>query len=455
MSASAHPDFEVLLRYVRDELPVAEVGALEERLMRDDALVRELVRISIEEAILAEWAGGLSSKIETPARVFVVQASIWKRAARSRLFWGATAALLFLSVMTFIWVGRAENLPGGPPVARITALDGVQWASGQRALRNGTGIPSGVTLATSGGALELTFVNGARVWLRGATTYTLDSELSGTLQLGAVAATVPPSAAGFTVRTKALDVRDNGTQFGVRLTTGGAEVHVFEGSVDASSRGQIPIHTPISMAQAAAFNADGKPAQWIAPDYSGFAVAPVALGIKSIGQNMRWVAVPPASLEKGKLESDERVFLLRERSGVVLSKDIQVTFKPPTSGTRSSYNKNSATIKAGTKVDSYLLHLDAPSRQAFLDGSVEFERPILGVIARGDQLSASDEVLGLPAVRYEKTRVAERGLDEARTSGAPDVLSFEHMPVGIGTHCEVRNDALDEIRILIASDDAK
>ena len=58
----------------------------------------------------------------------------------------------------------------------------------------------------------------------------------GRLELGSLAAEVPPEVSGFTVVTPSAEVKDIGTRFAVALLdTGRTELEVFEGEVQAKS----------------------------------------------------------------------------------------------------------------------------------------------------------------------------------------------------------------------------
>jgi len=66
--------------------------------------------------------------------------------------------------------------------------------------------------------------------------YTLEDAERGRLELGSLAAEVPPGATGFTVVTPSAEVKDIGTRFAVALLdTGRTEFEVFEGEVQAKS----------------------------------------------------------------------------------------------------------------------------------------------------------------------------------------------------------------------------
>lgn len=84
------------------------------------------------------------------------------------------------------------------------------------------------------GTAQLLFASGATVDLLGPAELQIQSVGAGFLQRGKLTAMVPHRARGFTIDTPTLRVVDLGTEFGVEVQESGhAEVHVFQGSVDA------------------------------------------------------------------------------------------------------------------------------------------------------------------------------------------------------------------------------
>jgi len=94
----------------------------------------------------------------------------------------------------------------------------------------------GDRIAINSGFMELTYRNGVRLVLQGPVDYTLVDADRGRLELGSLAAEVPPEVSGFTVVTPSAEVKDIGTRFAVALLdTGRTELEVFEGEVQAKS----------------------------------------------------------------------------------------------------------------------------------------------------------------------------------------------------------------------------
>jgi hypothetical protein len=145
------------------------------------------------------------------------------------------------------------------------------------------------------------------------------------------------------------------------------------------------------------------------------------------------------------------MLLILERENVTLSGPIATTFKLPAGGTRSAYDKNLAMLPKGLRVDSYLLHYNSAGRKKPVQGDIQFTRPIIAVIARGDQLVWTDHLLGRPDISYEKNP-AIRGLKGGSPEApAPDVLNLGHGPHRINVWCEAGRNTVAELRILVES----
>ncbi len=89
------------------------------------------------------------------------------------------------------------------------------------------------------GAVEINFSSGVRAIVQGASEFLLAKEGLMELDHGEIWIRVPEAARGFRVRTPDLDVVDLGTEFALRSSPeGDDEVHVFEGTVRVSLRGE-------------------------------------------------------------------------------------------------------------------------------------------------------------------------------------------------------------------------
>ncbi len=120
-----------------------------------------------------------------------------------------------------------ESLVG--QIATVTQIsEGSRWRVGDR-LTPGK-------LELEEGRVEITFDCGAVVTIVAPVRLELLSEYRGFLYHGQLSAHVPPQADGFVIQTPTSHIRDLGTAFALRVENdGNTDVHVYEGSVEATS----------------------------------------------------------------------------------------------------------------------------------------------------------------------------------------------------------------------------
>ena len=124
----------------------------------------------------------------------------------------------------------------------------------------------------------------------------------------------------------------------------------------------------------------------------------------------------PKTVEVNKLENANYAMFFAEKAGVTLASGLNVDASVPGEYDLKT-GMSQATIMAGTRVNSYYLHVDrvgSPTTFDRVSGSVTFETPILGVIASAGKLNTSD-ALGADGTFYPKIG---RKLD----AGAPENL---------------------------------
>ncbi len=129
--------------------------------------------------------------------------------------------------------------------------------------------------------------------------------------------------------------------------------------------------------------------------------------------------------------------------GAVENSNVQV-FKEIANHTWGSLSLNQGSITAGTKVDSYIVHLDrANTDVATKSGSITFDTDILGLIFNRAKLNNSDSELG-PSTLYAGTSNARgiEGSDTITWLGTGKFLSFD---------LKTLNAGIDELRVITAS----
>ncbi|MDX1565841.1 MAG: hypothetical protein R3236_10565, partial [Phycisphaeraceae bacterium] len=357
-----------------------------------------------------------------------------------------------------------KHLPG--TIVDVAALDGAVWAADASAFGVGDQLKPASGLELLSGSLELRYHNGPRMVIEGPAKVLLESAGAAHLQYGKLSVEVPFEAVGFAVRTDAVEVVDLGTRFGVRVDEAGeAEVHVFDGEVATHSvrppQG-VTDRQSLSGTQAARFNRKGKLVRWIEPDYRAFALGgDPTFGIIGTTKAMQLLTDPPASLHPGDLESNDRIFLIPEKQGVLLKEPLTVTFdlrnrQAAGGSSRSRFGNHVARLPAGLRLDSYLLHFDPSAADESALGRVRFQRRIVGIIARGKHLAATDGLFGRAGMHYPSGEPKYRGLDDGRKNDAVepkhDVLLIGPGARRIGGQFNVTADDIDQMRILVLSE---
>ncbi len=327
------------------------------------------------------------------------------------------------------------------PLAEIVEAKNVVW---EGPATTGDRIDAGQPIHLISGNLELLTSSGVRLKIQGPSEAVFEDPMRLLLTSGEVFADVSPKAHGFKILTPSVDVVDYGTQLGVRAVTGApVEVHVFEGEVGVGKTDKR-----LTLAQAASFSEKGKLENWIEPDYEGFGAPQLAPGVLSVNSDVRWHSEHPSSLARGDFKTGRSVSLMLEGRNVVLKQPMQITFDSEKRGTNSAFGTHERTLPAGTQVDSYLLHFDPSEMVDFADGRIRFNRRIIGVIARDDQLIASDKILGLGGTRYSEVG-SNRGLDDL--SDPPDIMNFVS-PDTVAIRFSPQGKGFDQVRILVADD---
>jgi hypothetical protein len=163
--------------------------------------------------------------------------------------WGRPAAMLAIGALVlsaglvggFVarqhFLGAAKDQPSlamavnesEQAVATLASAVDAVWAT---PLKESARLGSGL-LQLKEGVAQVVFAKGAVVSLEGPVELELINDSRCRLVSGAVAATVPADAIGFTVVTTDMRIIDLGTSFGVRIGDDeSTEVHVFDGEVD-------------------------------------------------------------------------------------------------------------------------------------------------------------------------------------------------------------------------------
>jgi hypothetical protein len=140
--------------------------------------------------------------------------------------------------------GRLGDTDDASAAAQLAGTFEAEWAAADdspeaiAAIGAGQRFGAGQRLQLRSGLAEIVFCAGARVLLQGPAILDLEGPGTGSLQAGRLTASVPPEAAGFTLRTPHATAVDLGTEFGLIVEEGGqCEIHTFVGRVQVRCRG--------------------------------------------------------------------------------------------------------------------------------------------------------------------------------------------------------------------------
>jgi hypothetical protein len=182
-----------------------------------------------------------ASEMQVEAPDAVAPSKIIRLGVGSWLGFLAAAACVVFALWTFSQRSARDTTTAGLQpdeyVARITGSKQCQWANGDPSARLGKFLRKGQRLELAQGFAEITFDSGAQVVLEGPASFDLNSAWNATLRRGTLTANVPTEAIGFRISNPAVEVVDLGTEFTmVADASGGAEVFVLKGKVEASAR---------------------------------------------------------------------------------------------------------------------------------------------------------------------------------------------------------------------------
>ena len=156
-----------------------------------------------------------------------------RRFSIGKPLWMAMAAAIVAIAVLLGWAYRPASAPEAmsEAVAILTQAVDVDWDDAP-ALRAGSSLAPGV-LQFKKGLVEIEFVSGARVLLKGPASFRILSSMEAYCDRGTLSAEVPLQAHGFKISSPRVAVVDLGTAFGFSVDPSkSTEVHVFKGEVN-------------------------------------------------------------------------------------------------------------------------------------------------------------------------------------------------------------------------------
>lgn len=128
-------------------------------------------------------------------------------------------------------VTHPQSEPVTQGVALVTNLVDVEWNAQQESAEVGDALAPG-RFAFDSGLAQIEFFCGATVIVEGPAEIELVTPMLARVHSGRLCAHVPPAARGFSMEVADMRVVDLGTEFGLAVTSEGADVQVFDGEIE-------------------------------------------------------------------------------------------------------------------------------------------------------------------------------------------------------------------------------
>lgn len=309
------------------------------------------------------------------------------------------AALVALGLFVMWSLPKADE-----PLATVAHQIDVTW-SGDRKFAPGARVGKG-HLRLAAGVLRLDFAKDVRLTLEGPADLELIGPGETRLHSGKLTANVPPDGIGFQVHTERAKVVDLGTTFGVSVGTNGAtDVAVYEGRVAVTSLANREQKIIDEGNEVTLNEGSGAlvPRKFNTHSFRGW---PVLFGVVNTGGKIRF-AYPQPNLNPADVTDGDNIVIFPERFATRLRTDFTVSITQPGDYGPEIIGRKETLTAEKRRVNTYLLQYHPPQVEGApkfdprrFVGEVSFDRPIIAVIANGDQLMASDQVLGKRRFAY-------------------------------------------------------
>ncbi len=158
---------------------------------------------------------------------------IWRSACK-------IAAMLMLGCVATFVVVRMLQQSRSQGLAQVINGLAAKWEDSSMSTARGAQLAQGPRYLVEGMA-QLKMASGAKLLMQGPCRFALNNKNRIHLTSGAITASIPKKARGFTVATQDCTVVDYGTEFGIRVQAGAqTEIHVFDGQVKLKPTQALP-----------------------------------------------------------------------------------------------------------------------------------------------------------------------------------------------------------------------
>lgn len=233
----AEREFARLTQLVLDGIATdAERDALAQLSAARPEVVTSVADELMVDALLKWQSGSIADELPFMEGVLVDDHSSPVRTSRRpiRTWSWMIAATVLIATGLAAWKQLGTNAVDSV-IADIINQQGVTWARDSTALAADDTIQRG-RLSSTGGEYTLQFRDGSTVRVVGDASLDIKSKMLVQLDHGQATANVPDGSEGFTITSALVDVIDQGTQFGISVDNGRADVVVFNGKVDLQPR---------------------------------------------------------------------------------------------------------------------------------------------------------------------------------------------------------------------------
>ena len=353
----------------------------------------------------------------------------------------AIAAVIALGFFVMWSLPKAEE-----SLAIVAHQVDATW-SGDRKLAPGVHVGRG-HLRLAAGVVRIDFAKDVRLTLEGPADLELIGPGETRLHSGKLTANVPPEGIGFQVHTERAKVVDLGTTFGVSVGKNGAtDVAVFEGRVAVTSLASreekiIDEGDEVSLNEGSGALT---PRKFNTRTFRGW---PVLFGVVNTGGKIRF-AYPQPHLNPADVTDGDNIVIFPERFATKLRTDFTVSVTEPGDyGPDEIIGRHTTLAADKRRVNTYLIQYHPPqvddeakSNPRRFVGEVSFDRSIIAIIADGDQLKASDQVLG------RKRFVYPQGSQRALKNG--DHLSLTQDRRTLKLDWQATAHGVNQIRVVV------
>ncbi len=353
----------------------------------------------------------------------------------------AIAAVIMLGLFVMWSLPKADE-----SLATVAHQIDASWVGNQKLLP-GAQVGKG-HLRLAAGVVRLDFAKDVRLTLEGPADLELIGPSETRLHSGKLTANVPPDGIRFQVHTERAKVVDLGTTFGVSVGTNGAtDVAVFEGRVAVTSLASreekiIDEGDEVSLNEGSGALT---PRKFNTHSFRGWQVL---FGVVNTGGRIRF-AYPQSQLNPADVTDADNIVIFPERFATKLRTDFTVSITDPGDyGPDEIIGRKKTLHPDKRRVNTYLIQYHPPQAkdaakfdQKRFVGEVSFDRPIIAIIADGDQLTASDQVLGKKRFAYPQ------GAERALKNG--DHLSLSQDRRTLKLDWQATADGVNQIRVIV------